>query len=81
MGQEKSLTPSSGSPVITNPEKCSGCGRCVAVCAERLFSLELLGLRKMAVIKSPEKCTACRKCLLACPLNLLGNRTSQNQGD
>lgn len=60
------------------PEKCSGCGRCVAACPERLYTLEPLGFRKLAINLSPEKCSSCGKCTLACPLQLLVKTDSRH---
>jgi ferredoxin len=51
--------------------RCSGCGRCVAACPERLFTLEVSGFRKHAVLGSPERCTLCLDCLAACPVQAL----------
>ena len=51
--------------------RCTGCGRCVAACAERLLSLEVSGYRKHAVLKAPQRCTRCLDCLVACPVGAL----------
>jgi len=51
--------------------RCTGCGRCVSACPERLFTLEVAGFRKHAVLRS----TGCNRCLLcrsACPVGALG---------
>jgi NAD-dependent dihydropyrimidine dehydrogenase PreA subunit len=53
------------------PEKCSGCGRCVAACREGLFTLDLQGTRKIAVIRHPERCTLCRRCIEECRIGAL----------
>jgi len=57
--------------VITDPEKCSGCGRCISACPEKLFSLELNNRRKYSLIKTPDNCALCGKCILACPLGII----------
>ncbi|MGB4599321.1 MAG: 4Fe-4S dicluster domain-containing protein [Trichlorobacter sp.] len=49
--------------------RCSGCGRCVAACPERIITLTLHNHRKQAVITDPGRCTACGACIAACPLS------------
>ena len=51
--------------------RCSGCGRCVAACPERLISLEADQYRKHALISQPERCIRCGACLDACPLEAI----------
>lgn len=51
--------------------RCSGCGRCVAACPERIITLEANGHRKQAVITAPERCTRCGACITACPLEAI----------
>ncbi|HPX60703.1 MAG TPA: 4Fe-4S dicluster domain-containing protein [Deltaproteobacteria bacterium] len=48
--------------------RCSGCGRCVAACPLRLFTLESHGGRKSALIVDIAACTACGKCVTDCPM-------------
>ncbi len=56
---------------IIDAARCSGCGRCVAACPERLFSLETFNHRKYAIISEPKRCTGCKKCIEACPLSVI----------
>ena len=64
--------------ITTNPypevdaARCTGCGRCIAACAERLFTLEVSGYRKHSVLTEPLRCTRCLNCLAACPVGALG---------
>lgn len=51
--------------------RCSGCGRCVAACPDRLFTLETAGYRKYAVLLSPARCSTCLLCVAACPVGAL----------
>ncbi|GFO59772.1 hypothetical protein GMST_20970 [Geomonas silvestris] len=52
-------------------ERCTGCGRCVAACPERLFTFKVVGYRKHATLTAPERCTQCGKCIVECPFNAL----------
>ncbi len=65
----KALNPVSV-PEVT-AARCTGCGRCVAACASRLFTLEVAGYRKHAVLQAPERCTGCQQCVAACPVGAL----------
>jgi ferredoxin len=48
--------------------RCTGCGRCVATCPEKIITLEVAGYRKCAVIEHAEKCTLCGQCAMNCPV-------------
>ncbi len=50
------------------PQRCSGCGRCVAACPLKLISLESSGYRKQAVISDIHRCSSCGLCMEACPV-------------
>jgi ferredoxin len=54
-----------------NSKRCTGCGRCVAVCPPRLFTLEVSGYRKHALLEKREACTRCGRCIEACPVGAL----------
>jgi ferredoxin len=59
--------------------RCTGCGRCVAACPERLFSLEVFGFRKLSVLAAPERCSRCLKCRAACPVGALGRQEPESE--
>ena len=46
--------------------RCTGCGRCVASCPMRLYTLDTIGRKKTAVLTDPEQCTGCMKCAEEC---------------
>jgi len=70
MGQN-SLGSISSTPVIVEPDRCSGCGRCIAACPEKLYTLTVHGYRKQALNKAPRECSLCGRCLPACPLAII----------
>lgn len=54
-----------------NAERCSGCGRCVTACRQRIITLETIKHRKHALITDPRLCTGCGACIEACPIDAL----------
>jgi len=51
--------------------RCTGCGRCVAVCELHLLSLEVERWEKSAVLRGAERCTGCSACAVACPFHAI----------
>ena len=54
--------------------RCTGCGRCVAVCDPHLLSLEVVRWKKSAVLHEPERCTNCNACAATCPFHAIAMR-------
>ena len=52
--------------IVVDIVRCTGCGRCVAACNEKLLTLDLCGTRKTAVIRNAERCNLCGKCVSEC---------------
>ena len=61
--------------------RCTGCGRCVAVCEPRLLSLEPVRWQKFSVLHEPERCTACNACAVICPFHAITMRTPRTVAD
>ena len=55
-------------------QRCTGCGRCVAVCGPHLLSLEAVRWKKFALLSGPEACTGCSLCAVACPFHAITMR-------
>lgn len=70
MGQD-AITTTGRVPAFTPLRRCSGCGRCVAACPEKLYSLEAHNHRKYAVHRSVEQCSRCGRCVYSCPLDVI----------
>lgn len=67
---------------VVNEEKCTACGKCVAICPKKLFSLvpmdkkfftncSSLDFGKNVLDVCPVGCIACRKCEKACPVSAI----------
>jgi len=50
-----------------NAARCTGCGRCVAVCAPHVLSLHPRGWVKTAALDDAAGCTGCAQCRVVCP--------------
>jgi len=58
-----------------DPNRCTGCGRCVAACDPHVLSLETQpDWRKSAVLHSVDGCTGCSLCALRCPFGAIEMR-------
>lgn len=54
-----------------DPQRCTGCGRCVAACEPHVLNLETLHWKKTSVLHAPEACTGCSACERACPFDAI----------
>jgi ferredoxin len=57
---------------VVDPDRCTGCGRCVAACEPRVLSLETMpDWRKSAVLHDRARCTGCSLCAVRCPFGAI----------
>ncbi len=54
-----------------DPERCTGCGWCVAVCAPHVLSLQPQGWEKRSHLDDPAACTGCALCAVRCPFGAI----------
>ncbi|MCX7037236.1 MAG: 4Fe-4S dicluster domain-containing protein [Proteobacteria bacterium] len=58
-------------PVI-DPQRCTGCGRCIAVCPPHVLHLEPgPNWRKTSLLNNEAACTGCTKCAEHCPFDAI----------
>jgi ferredoxin len=57
-----------------DPERCTGCGRCVAACAPRVLVLEAVRWEKFAALQDAQRCTGCSECAVICPFRAITMR-------
>ena len=63
-----------------DPNRCTGCGRCVAACEPHVLSLETVDWRKRAVLDDAAGCTGCSQCALRCPFQAIAMKRPQPGG-
>ena len=51
--------------------RCTGCGRCVAVCDPHVLWLEVIDGRKRALLHDAPGCTGCSLCVRVCPFDAI----------
>lgn len=56
---------------LINPERCTGCGWCVAVCAPHVLHLQAQGGRKRSTLADAAGCTGCALCAVRCPFDAI----------
>ncbi len=73
------MTPHRVAPRLPDidPERCTGCGRCVAACEPRVLSLETRAdWRKSAQLHGRDGCTGCSLCAHRCPFEAIAMRAN-----
>ncbi|PXW97418.1 4Fe-4S dicluster protein [Sphaerotilus hippei] len=63
-----------------DPDRCTGCGWCVASCEPHLLSLETVRWKKSAVLDEPQRCTGCSDCAVKCPFRAITMRRPATAG-
>lgn len=60
---------------LIDPDRCTGCGRCVGVCAPHVIWLHTPDPRgwgpKRAELHDPPGCTGCALCAVVCPFDAI----------
>ena len=54
-----------------DPDRCTGCGWCIAVCPPHVLSLQVVQWKKRSVLDDAEGCTGCAKCAVRCPFGAI----------
>jgi len=54
-----------------DPDRCTGCGWCIAVCPPHVLSLQVVAWKKRSVLDDAEGCTGCAKCAVRCPFGAI----------
>lgn len=57
-----------------DPARCTGCGRCIAVCPVHVLGFHTERWTKFAVLVEAEPCTGCSRCEVRCPFNAITMR-------
>ena len=57
-----------------DPARCTGCGRCIAVCPVHVLSFHTERWTKFAVLVEADPCTGCSLCEARCPFNAITMR-------
>lgn len=65
----------SGRLPVIDPQRCTGCGRCVAACDLHLLSLETVRWKKSSVLHEADRCTGCSLCAVSCPFDAITLQT------
>lgn len=57
-----------------DPARCTGCGRCIAVCPPHVLGFETVRWTKFTVLMDAQACTGCSLCAPRCPFNAITMR-------
>lgn len=57
-----------------DPARCTGCGRCIAVCPVHVLGFHTERWTKFAVLVEAGPCTGCSRCEVRCPFNAITMR-------
>lgn len=56
---------------LIDPARCTGCGRCIAVCPEHVLAFRTQAWTKAAELADAPGCTGCGQCAPVCPFNAI----------
>jgi len=60
-----------------NPQRCTGCGRCISACGPHVLVLERQGWDKVSALTDAAACTGCHHCAWHCPFGAITMRPAQ----
>ncbi|WP_223905587.1 4Fe-4S dicluster domain-containing protein [Geobacter sp. AOG1] len=63
----------SATVIQVDRQRCSACGRCVAACPVKLFTLDVDGFRKTARRQVSIDCRRCFACSRGCPVRAINS--------
>jgi Fe-S-cluster-containing hydrogenase component 2 len=56
---------------LIDPQRCTGCGRCLPACAPHVLVLERRGWEKVSALVDAAACTGCHQCAGRCPFGAI----------
>ena len=76
LGDARALAPARGGKAPRHlpdidPQRCTGCGRCIGACAPHVLALERRGWEKVSVLLDAAACTGCHQCAWRCPFEAI----------
>ena len=57
-----------------DPQRCTGCGRCISACGPHVLVLQRQGWDKVSALTDATACTGCHQCAWHCPFDAITMR-------
>ncbi len=69
---------------VVDPDRCTGCGRCVGICPPHVLWLQVQGPQpwgpKRAELHDASGCTGCAHCAVVCPFHAITMVKGRTEG-